>query len=725
MTATERLGLAALVAVALAALSLSPITQDDGYYWPGVGLAAVVYAVGALARRLRFPGWLRVIFQGAGLAWAWAWQAMPVGPSDWPQKLLWVATQSAERIEHETAPLAPDPAVRLLLVALVALVAVVVEAWGVVLQRPVWTFPALLVPYLVPAIAVRGDLTLRDFLPVALACLVMLLVSGLVANRSWPTRLESDSAEGSWPSRMIWTSGAAVGIPALAAALVLGLLVPPLSPMVWSSGGFGNLGPLQMTDPSLDLRRNLRLPDDRVVLTYRSNQPGGSYLRLATLPKFDRNGWQLAPIRVVFGDLPAVPGLADGLRTVRETDVNISGFSSQWLPVPYAPRAVRADGSWGVDANSLDLVGRQPQTNGLSYHVTSWDVEPEADALRRARVGVPTDADLTTQVPEDLPDSVRQLADTITRGASSPAARAAAIQAYLRSSRFTYSLAAQPGSGYQALVNFLTLDRTGYCEQFAAAMAILARIEGIPARVAIGFLPGRSTGDHYEVSSRNMHSWPELFFDQLGWVRFEPTPASVTGQPPPWSLPEQRPTASARTTATSSAGPETVAPTRSERERPDPGGGGTAQQTDYTPAVLGLVGGFVAVLAVASPMAIRRLRRRRRLGAHSDPAERIENAWAELRDSVIDIGQEWPKGSPRQVAESLGGRIGNEAALRELAGLVERSRYAASLPETVPPLGGLVIGLTRGLRDSRGWSSRLRGLVWPPSVWTGRGRRGA
>ena len=107
------------------------------------------------------------------------------------------------------------------------------------------------------------------------------------------------------------------------------------------------------------------------------------------------------------------------------------------------------------------------------------------------------------------------------------------------SSDFTYSTEPLPGSGYRALENFLLRDRRGYCEQFAASMAMMAREVGIPSRVAVGFLPGERVEDNtWEVSIRDMHAWPELYFAGYGWVRFEPTPASVTGTAPVWTVPQ-------------------------------------------------------------------------------------------------------------------------------------------------------------------------------------------
>src|SRR5689334_403525 len=65
---------------------------------------------------------------------------------------------------------------------------------------------------------------------------------------------------------------------------------------------------------------------------------------------------------------------------------------------------------------------------------------------------------------------------------------------------------------------------------------MMARTLDIPARVAVGFLPGESDRNgSFVVSGQRTHAWPELFFEGYGWVRFEPTPATQTGTPPRWA----------------------------------------------------------------------------------------------------------------------------------------------------------------------------------------------
>jgi protein-glutamine gamma-glutamyltransferase len=77
------------------------------------------------------------------------------------------------------------------------------------------------------------------------------------------------------------------------------------------------------------------------------------------------------------------------------------------------------------------------------------------------------------------------------------------------------------------LETFLFDERTGYCQQFSGAMALLLRMGGIPARVASGFSPGRldKGREEYVVRDLDAHSWVEAYFPGLGWITFDPTPA--------------------------------------------------------------------------------------------------------------------------------------------------------------------------------------------------------
>ena len=134
-----------------------------------------------------------------------------------------------------------------------------------------------------------------------------------------------------------------------------------------------------------------------------------------------------------------------------------------------------------------------------------------------------------TDLPAGLDPIVRQWAVEVTADEPTRYQKAVALQQWFRDN-FEYSTDVNLGNGADDLVRFLSEGedgRTGYCEQFAAAMAVMARELDIPARVAVGFLqPEQVDDDTWVYSSHDLHAWPELFFSGSGWVRFEPTPST-------------------------------------------------------------------------------------------------------------------------------------------------------------------------------------------------------
>jgi hypothetical protein len=127
---------------------------------------------------------------------------------------------------------------------------------------------------------------------------------------------------------------------------------------------------------------------------------------------------------------------------------------------------------------------------------------------------------------------------------------------------------------------------------------------------------------------------------------------------------------------------------------------------------------LVVLLLLAAPMVIRRVVRRRRLGPADDPYDAVAKAWLEVRDTWLDLGQRWPRGTPRQIADVVGARLPDDVAETSLAGVlraVERSRYAASF-EDVADLRTQVDAVLSGLHSSRPWYRRIEQVVFPPSL---------
>jgi hypothetical protein len=257
-------------------------------------------------------------------------------------------------------------------------------------------------------------------------------------------------------------------------------------------------------------------------------------------------------------------------------------------------------------------------------------------------------------------------------------------------------------------------------------MSVLARAVGIPSRVAVGFLPGTRHGDVWSVTARDSHAWPELYFSGYGWVRYEPTPSSVTGAAPSWSVPQaQAPSDPSTINAEPQQPSVSVRPTaRSRADRPQDHVASTSTDQGVNWAqTAGVGGGLVLLLAIlATPGAIRVLRRRRRLGGpFADPADQVEAGWSEVRDTVRDLGRSWPTGSPRSIAQSAARHTGQETkdALARLAVLVERARYARSFGDAAgaTTVATLVRTIRHGILADRSARSKLAMTILPRSIF--------
>jgi hypothetical protein len=122
------------------------------------------------------------------------------------------------------------------------------------------------------------------------------------------------------------------------------------------------------------------------------------------------------------------------------------------------------------------------------------------------------------------------------------------IQTYLRTT-FSYSLTTPPPQAGRDPVDYFLFDAPGgFCSYFASAMAVLLRVNGVPARVASGYATGSYDSERqaYRISAGDAHAWVEVYFPGLGWVEFEPTtsqtaftyaPGSTGGGPIPASTP--------------------------------------------------------------------------------------------------------------------------------------------------------------------------------------------
>ncbi len=537
-------------------------------------------------------------------------------------------------------------------------------------------------------------------------------------------------------TRELTASGRRIGLTAVALALFVPLLVPGLREHKLFASGSGPGGPLTtLPDPLVQMNQELHEHTPQRVLSYTTTDRAPQYLQVYVLNKLTADTWNLGRTvgrDVRDGTLPAAPGLATGTKTSTEhTTISLAegltrgAQSISFLPLPYPARTVDVDGIWRANPGTLTMFSLQP-LSGLSYSVTSQDVSPSVQQLATAGPVPSSVVGSYLNVPQAFLGLTR-LAEQITAGQLSSYRQAVALQHWFADSgKFKYSLSAAEPNTPQALITFLTKVRRGYCQQFAFAMAVLARLLGIPSRVAVGYTEGRYAGHHrWVVSTADAHAWPELYFQDVGWLRFEPTPSGAAGQAtatdPAYTLP---PVLAAPTQPGSSTAPSAGLP----QGKPSAGNSGAIAKLEHLAGAEGsgsssasalpvglLVAAAILVLMLLTPRSLRSLSRGRRWRAAAGDSQRAHAAWLELLDDLTDHHMAWsPSESPRALSRRVAGVLrlqpAEAEALTRISRAEERARYARepSAPGTLQQDSAMVRkALTRNSGRAARWRARL------------------
>lgn len=508
--------------------------------------------------------------------------------------------------------------------------------------------------------------------------------------------MQETSRLGAWGRGNGATRFAAVGGLTTRIALSCGVIAVVLTGALSSTGrNFGNLGQgdqlgsITVANPLLDLRRNLRESKDVPLVTVTTEDSNPSYLRLTVLDDFTGSTWQPSDRDIdstgqIEGQLPPPPGLdptAEGPNHIWHLDVSES-FASKWLPLPYPTTRLDIGDTWRYDPDTLDVVGvGKTNAAGTSYSATTFSPTVIADQVRAARTPPASLRARMTDLPTDLPPVFETTAERITKSATNDFDRAVLLQDWFRSDGgFTYSTDPAPGSGIRTLERFITTDRVGYCEQFSAAMAVMARSLHIPARVAVGFLRADRVNGTSVFSSHDLHAWPELYFEGVGWIRFEPTPADRTDSAPAYTNqlaptgPDNAPSDTSNATAKPSQAKPTLAPS-------DAGKGPKANADHSWRWLLVLLGVLLAGVLLAGPRLLRMTSSRRRWATAHTSEALADAAWSEVRATAVDLELGWSdrntvRANGREVQRAVVPTIEARDAINEVMTFVELTRYA-------------------------------------------------
>ncbi|MGA9597276.1 MAG: transglutaminaseTgpA domain-containing protein [Acidimicrobiia bacterium] len=461
------------------------------------------------------------------------------------------------------------------------------------------------------------------------------------------------------------------------------------------------------------------VPGDQVyfrLVTMEAYNGGQFFADKPTVVNLDTRPWELGG-NVFTGPVDQV-----------ETDIQIERLRMDWLPASYVPtsfsasadilettRVRQSDGSLRLEGD-LSYEGMQYTINSSIPHPDIAVLETDEDGnlspafefaaseqnlpdpveaqVREDPVGVDAYLDL----PEDLDPAIQKLARQRTANLTTNYEIGLALESWFHSDAFAYSTNIEPGHGATDLAEWLLDDQSpnyhiGYCENFATAMAVMARTLGVPSRVVLGFTPGEPTGqeDVYVVRDRNAHAWVELWIPSQGWMRFDPTPRSDGINPTTYSeaeaelgfdltayldVPDSEPI-----TVQNSGLPLPQLPNDIDLPQfggsNDVGSGGGIHLPGWFGAALPIV--LLIVLAAGGIPMIKWWQRRTRM-------RRLESgditaAWEDVVARLTDLGDApSPANTPRQIADSV------DSAMVPLAVVYGRAVYgpeATVSPENV------------------------------------------
>ncbi|MER5751128.1 DUF3488 and transglutaminase-like domain-containing protein [Streptomyces sp. NPDC002088] len=798
MSGRARLTLCAWAATLMAASALLPLVESVGWMLQAAVLLAVQAGVGAAARRIPLARPLTVAAQTLVtlvlLTLVFARQQALGGLIPGPDAFRYLGDllqMGADDVGRYAIPAPLSDGIRLMLVGGVLVIGLLVDTLAVTFRSAAPAGLPLLALYSVAAGLSAGAADWFFFLLAAAGYLMLLLAEGRERLSQWgrvfggAARVPGGEPGPSAPVR----TGRRIGAVSLGIALVVPLLPLPEiqgglldSARTGVGAGTGGGGTISAVNPLVSLRDSLNVDEDRTVMVLRTNSDDLSdmYLRIVSLDDFDGTTWKPSKRHIVAvpDEFPTPTGLgADIKRAEITTRVSAADWYAQdWLPMPYPPSDVSIKGNWRYEPEGMTLVGDHGQTTrGATYEVKSLEVQPTAEQLATAPEAPEAVRGKYTDVPDSLPAVVAETAREVTQGATTDYAKAVALQDYFAvNGGFQYDTSVEVGSGRDAIARFLK-DKQGFCVHFSFAMAAMARTLGIPARVAVGFAPGSPQADgSVSVGLKDAHAWPELYFEGVGWTRFEPTP--TRGTTPSYTLPESSGSSVPdlpQATRSAGAAPSDAPSASTSCSTQDKNAGGCAgalplnpqQRSDSGTPWYEILGwtllGLAALILPLLPMLWRlrrrsvrlasaqhapsaagpaRLGRRGRAGEqHTDelgmtvlPGEtpsqqatevavgHVLAVWRELTDTAWDYGIPPDDAlTPRKAAARIV-RLGHldeptAQSVRRVASAVEQVLFAPQ-PRAEAGLAGDVRGLRTALRSRSSWTTRLRAVVAPRSA---------
>jgi transglutaminase-like putative cysteine protease len=778
VTGRRRLGLVAASATLLAAAPLSAIFESWTWLMQCILAVGLIAGAAVVTRTLRLPTWAQALGMVVTLLFVLTWMfssgeevlALIPGPDTFTHFGRLFA-QAGEDTRNYGVPVPDREALQFITVLGVGSCAIAVDLLTVVMRKPALAGLPMLAIYSVPVAIYIDSVPAIPFIVGAVGFLWLLVADNVDRVRRFGRRFTGDGRDVDvWEPSPLAAAGRRLAAIGVAVAVLLPLVTPGLSTGLLSrltqvgggsgTGGFGGGGNGRV-NLFASLSGSLSETETRDLLKVTTNEADPFYLRLGVADVVNEQGFA--------NRTPTGRAISRGLpdpRDGRQTGVNYRQYRAtvkiEDLNMAYAPiyaSPVASDdlsNSWSYDQGSQVVFSNRTTTKDKEYTFDYVRARYSPEALSRVE-GLPEGSALGSQTTVPKDEYVEKLVKDLTKGKTNEYDKVRAIYEHFSAGEgFSYSLTTSGGTTGSDIAAFLQ-NKVGFCQQYAAAMAWMVRVAGIPARVAFGFTRGSNReGNTWTMTNRNAHAWTEVYFEGYGWVPFDATPAAgVTGSArsdwaPDVDSPE--PTESSSTGAVAPGTSTSAAPgdnNRLDRENNQAGvaGAGTTGPAGGSTIALWIVGVAALMIVLLLVPALRRvlLRRRRhaataavvpsmpKVAASGDGGRDVtvttetvqarqdaHAAWDELIDTMIDYRVPVdPTETPRMTAQRLVRDADLETAPAESATLLgsaeERARYARR-----PLQGGELtqaLGRVRkGLARSATRRTRLVAALMPPSV---------
>lgn len=441
-------------------------------------------------------------------------------------------------------------------------------------------------------------------------------------------------------------------------------------------------------------------PEVRFVV--QSERP--AYWRVDAYDRYTGQGWVRSgqPSDTTRHPHPSVDHQRVEQRFIAQSDVAV-------MPAVWRPVEVSGDAGDRAGVTTLGgLVPEEPLREGESYRVTSVQPAPTSDDLEAAGTDYPADVERHyTQLPEGTPDRVGEFTDELTADAETPYEEAVLIERWLKENK-DYSLDVDRPQDSVA-DSFLFEMEAGYCSYFATTMVTMLRTQGIPARFVTGYSEGqRVAEDRWVVRGLNSHAWVEVYFPEVGWVAFDPTPSDPRGDARDDRIEHARDSGEENVdvagsedgTWTPTPGSGDGTPGSGSNDTPgDPGSDPDINETpvDLTPepdgdgegasfepteflglAAVVLIGAVAAARRTGATHRLLRIVRIRWQGARGSPRQDVERSFERLEYLLERDHRERRTGESRRTyLQSLG--VASDERVRRVSERYHRARYGSGI----------------------------------------------